>query len=472
MGLMHLLGLITFPIITRLLTREEYGIMALITITMFLAVAIAKAGLSDGIIRFYKEYTDSPGRLSVFTSTVFFRGLLFSAIATALYLASLPLLQPLLLIDAKYTICLVIMAAQLFIRPLNIIFMNLLRVREKTVLYNAVNIIGRLVSFGSSIFLLVYVIGEFYGYFVGIVFAELVSFVILFFWFLRNYKLNFRDISGNLSVNLIKFGYPLLITELSYLLLSYADRYLIAAYAGGESLGLYSVGYNLASYIGETISFSLAYAVVPLYVGIYNNDGKEKTEEFLSQCMHYLFIAIFPVFFGYYVISENLFTLLASSKYTEAASFSPIILLGTLSLCLNSILNAGLYLKKRSRSILFIMLSSLAINIVLNLVLIPGYGVMGAALATLVACVASTALTAALSLRHINVRVNIRALLYYFALSAFMALLLTRFNMTVLWQDLLAKMALGSVIITTGTLFKEKALRENVKKLLYVRMKA
>jgi len=52
-----LLGLISFPILTRMLTREEYGILGLVSTTMLVLVALAKAGLSDGIIRYYKEYS-------------------------------------------------------------------------------------------------------------------------------------------------------------------------------------------------------------------------------------------------------------------------------------------------------------------------------------------------------------------------------------------------------------------------------
>lgn len=472
MGLMHMIGLVTFPIITRLLTRDQYGIMALITITMFLAVAIAKAGLSDGIIRFYKEYSDTPERMSVFTSTVFFRGLLFSAIATAIYLGALPFLEASLHIEGKYTICFIIVSVQLFVRPINIIFLNLLRVQEKTMFYNAINIVGRLVSFGASILLLVYVIGEFYGYFVGIVLAEVITFIVLFYWFLSNFKLHMKDVSSGLAVNLVKFGYPLLITELSYLLLSYVDRYMIAAYKGGDILGLYSVGYNLASYVGETVTFSLSYAIVPLYVSLYAKEGKENTEEFLSKCMHYLLMAIIPIFFGYYLVSKDVFITLASTKYTEAASFSPIILLGTMFLGLNSILNAGLYLKKMSRSILFIMLTALAINVAMNIYLIPRYGVFGAAVATLVACVATTMLTIFLSSKHIKVKIDVKVVLYYLCLSGGMLLLLSRLSMSVIWQDLLVKMLLGSLIVISGILFRERLIRETIIKMLPFRAKA
>jgi O-antigen/teichoic acid export membrane protein len=62
----QLFSFITFPIFTRVLTEEQYGILGLVTTTMYFAVAFAKAGLSDGIIRFYNEYSKAPERKKYF----------------------------------------------------------------------------------------------------------------------------------------------------------------------------------------------------------------------------------------------------------------------------------------------------------------------------------------------------------------------------------------------------------------------
>jgi len=56
MVIAQLFAFVTFPILSRVLTKEQFGILGLVPTTMLFAVAIAKAGLSDGVIRFYKEY--------------------------------------------------------------------------------------------------------------------------------------------------------------------------------------------------------------------------------------------------------------------------------------------------------------------------------------------------------------------------------------------------------------------------------
>jgi O-antigen/teichoic acid export membrane protein len=181
---------------------------------------------------------------------------------------------------------------------------------------------------------------------------------------------------------------------------------MIVAHMGEEALGLYSVGYNMASYMSDMMMFAVSYSVVPIYVGIYKNDGREHTEQFLQKCLKYLMTVMIPIFFGYVIISKDLFLVLASEKYVSAASFSPIILLGSYLIGMNSIFNAGLYLQKKTKTIMGIMLAALFMNIVLNILLIPRYGIYGAALATLGACMLSSVLTIAFSSKYITVRVD------------------------------------------------------------------
>lgn len=464
--LVNLLGLVSFPILTRVLSREEYGIMSLISTTMFLAVAFAKAGLSDGIIRFYKEYSDTPERLTVFSSTIMIRGFLFASVSVLLYVAVLFAINTYLKISGKYLACFLIMSVTLLVRPLNIIVLNLLRVTEKTIFYNVVNLIGKITSIAGSLFLLLYAIGQFYGYFIGLVISELIVSIVLFYWFFSHYRVELNRMSKGLVVQLIKFGIPLLISELSYLLLAYVDRYMIAAYMGQEALGLYSVGYNLASYISDMIMFSLSAAIIPVYVGIYEKEGREKTEEFLKRCLRYLLIAIIPITAGYFAVSRELFIVLASQKYAASTSFSPIVLVGSLILGMNNILNAGLYLQKKSKSILAVMFLAMIVNVIMNIMLLPAYGVMGAAVSTLAACVFATSMTVVLAFRHIVVKFDIKTIVFYTLLSLLMYFIVAGIGIQTIWLSLMVKILVGSMIVIPTVLLREKDIRVKIMGLI------
>jgi O-antigen/teichoic acid export membrane protein len=455
MILAQLFAFVTFPILTRVLTKEQYGILGLVTTTILFAVAVAKAGLSDGVIRFYKEYSGVREKLETFSSTILTRGIVFSFAASLCYVAVLWLVRPYLKLNDAYLLGFLIMAFYLFLRPLNIIVIYFLRVNDKTIFMNVLGVVERMCSVGLSLFLLLYVFKAFYGYFVGLVIVEVLLSVVLFYWFFRNFSVNPSKVSKELNLKLIKFGTPLLLTELSFLVVSYADRYLIVAYLGGEALGLYSVGYNLAMYIGNIVTFSLSYAIVPIYVEIYGVEGRKKTEEFLERSLRYLLMFIIPMWIGYVAISKDFFITLASEKYAMAARFSPLVLLAYFFLAVNTILNAGLYLKKKTFTLFIVSFSAIVLNISMNLILLKRFGIVSAAVTAAVSNMVLTILTVWNSRKFITVRIDLKTFFYYLGVSVVMYLVVRQVETSWAWVNLGLKLIIGAVIVMAGGVYKE-----------------
>jgi len=261
---------------------------------------------------------------------------------------------------------------------------------------------------------------------------------------------------------MIKFGAPLLLSELAFLLISYSDRYLIVGYLGEEALGLYSVGYNIAMYIGNMIMFSLQYSMVPISVQIYGNEGKEKTEMFLNKCLRYLLVAIIPMWFGYVAVSKELFIILASAKYEAAAVFSPLILLAYFLGAVSAVFEARLYLKKKTIIIFFMQFSGIILNVGLNLILLKKLGLMGASISALVSGIFLTILFMIISNRYFRIKIEIGTTLYYIGVSSLMFLIITQINTGVIWMNLSLKMITGTVLVALAILLKESEIRENI----------
>jgi len=329
---------------------------------------------------------------------------------------------------------------------------------------NVVGLVEKICSVGFSLFLLLYVFKVFYGYFVGLVVAEVVVSAVLFCWFFKHFRVKPIKVSKELNLKLIKFGAPLLLTELSFLLMSYADRYLIVAYLGEEALGLYSVGYNLAMYIGNIITFSLSYAIVPIYVEIYGAEGREKTEAFLKKSLQYLLMVIIPMWFGYVAISKDLFITLASEKYAMAARFSPLVLLAYMFLAVNTIFNAGLYLKKKTFIFFVISFSSIVLNLSMNLILLRRFGIISAAVTAATSCMVSTILVIWISRRFIAVRIDLKTFFYYLGVSVLMYLVVIQVETPWAWVNLALKFIIGTLIVMAGGVYKEY---ESLKNLIH-----
>lgn len=102
-----------------------------------------------------------------------------------------------------------------------------------------------------------------------------------------------------------------------------------------------------------------------------------------------------------------------------------------------------------------IMLLAVAVNILLNILLLPPYGVMGAAIATLVACIMVPVLSAVLSRKHINMKVNMTTVVYYMVLSSCMLLVVKQIETSTSWLNLILKIVTGVIIVALGTLYRE-----------------
>jgi O-antigen/teichoic acid export membrane protein len=271
-------------------------------------------------------------------------------------------------------------------------------------------------------------------------------------------------VSKDLTLKLIRFGAPLLLTEFSYLLLQYLDRFFIVSYLGSAELGIYSVGYNVAMYVSEMFVFSISYAITPIYVSLYEREGKEKTEAFINKCLYYLLMILIPMVFGYLAVAGEMIRGLASAKYAEAGVFSPIVLVGTLLIGLNTnILCAGLYLKKKTNTILLIMMFGVAVNILLNLFLIPRFGLLGAASATLIAGIVVVITTVLFSSKFIRLKVDLKSGLYYLLVSIVMYAILSTISAGTIWIDLAVKILVGILLIGIGVVVKEKGIFRRIK---------
>jgi O-antigen/teichoic acid export membrane protein len=450
-------GFITMPILTRMLSTEEYGILGLATTTIMLSVAVAKAGLTNGIIRYYSQYSSTEEDRVVFSSSILSRGIVFSVVTFVLYVVSLPHIWPLLRVGDEYVECFLLISLCILLRPMSGMITSLMTVQGRSVLINVLGFVHRFVSFGLSLLLLFIMARKLFGFLLGGILSDVVFLGILYGWFFAHFRVNLKKTSGKLVAALVKFGMPLLLMEMAFLLLSYADRYMIIYYLGEDPLGVYTVGYNLAMYIADILVFSISFSIVPIYVALYEQEGREGTEAFLRRCLDYLLMAFIPMAFGYVAVCREAITLIASAKYVASADFSPIILVASFVLGLSTnILTAGLYLQKKTGTMLGIMIVGVVTNIGCNVLLLPEYGVMGAAVSTLVACLLVTVITVAISYRHIFVAVKMGTLVYYSLVSLLMVGVIERIVIdTILWS-LLAKVGTGIGIVGIGFLIRER----------------
>jgi O-antigen/teichoic acid export membrane protein len=345
------------------------------------------------------------------------------------------------------------------IRALLGLFTQFLRVEQRTKLLNSFNVAFRYVTMTLSLFLLIYFIKGLHGFIFGMILSNILGIAVLYWIISGNFNFTFTAFSPHLLRECIIFGLPLVFTEFGHTLLNLGDRYLIQYYLGLELLGVYSAGYNLTGYIGEAFVFAFRSSATPIYLRIWENDGEKKTNIFLSDSLRYLLLILLPVGFGFTCISKEIILLLASQKYVEAYIIIPWVMAGFVIFGTRIIFDAPLYIHKKTMTILILMSLSCIINIFMNVLLIPKYGIIGAAIATLIANFIHIILLVVASFRFIVLRIDYFRILIYLLSSVAMFVIVKNIYFDTIIATLFSRIFAGIIIYVSLVLLLDSDLR-------------
>ncbi len=176
----------------------------------------------------------------------------------------------------------------------------------------------------------------------------------------------------------LTLGLPLILHNLSHIVLTSSDRMMIEKFIGLEETGIYGFTYTIGTIL-STAAGAFGSAWVPWY---FERLKREKYDEIKVYSKNYLdFFTLVTV--GFIFISPEIVRFMGSTDYWIGKYFLPWIIFGCYFIFLYSFpVNYEFYVKKTNYIALGTSLSAV-INLVLNYIFIPTYGSFGAALTTL-----------------------------------------------------------------------------------------
>ena len=155
---------------------------------------------------------------------------------------------------------------------------------------------------------------------------------------------------------------------------------------------------------------------MPMIFALWEKGKTDDVSEILSLTIRYFLMLAIPLCFISLLVSQDLITLLASDKYAKSAEIIPIVLIGVFLQGLDFPFSAGLHFAKRTGIFLVVMIFAALLNIGLNILVVPQFGIMGAAYATLVSYIAYILAFYFISRRHFKVAVPYMGIIHYFLL--------------------------------------------------------
>jgi O-antigen/teichoic acid export membrane protein len=389
-----LAGFLGLAAYTRLLNPEQYGFYVLTIATVSLVTAAGFTWLNSASLRYFEEYRNKD-KLSEFIATgVISLTIFFIAIAIIWYIATIILEQD-LNSDFIYLlkIGILILGTQVGIN----FIVSVLRAGRQTRkygIYASVNALGGLLLAISFLYFLhLGPAGILWG--MIIVSGGIVSFEMIHFYKKRWINLSFFSLT--LLRKLASYGVPLAGAAFGASVLSIADRFMIGFFIGSKEVGLYAAGYSIATKSVTLLYSILITATYPVIIQIFERKGKEKTRLLLERILSTYFIILMPAVLGIALLSEEIVKVFLGQPFQGASAFLPWVAGGLFCLGLTQLAIVPFSLVKKTLYLLYFVISACILNIALNLFLIPQFGGLGAAYATLLSYLAYLIITWAFS---------------------------------------------------------------------------
>ncbi|MEO1245976.1 MAG: oligosaccharide flippase family protein [Pseudomonadota bacterium] len=424
-GLILAGSLVSFPILTRVLSVSEYGMLALANTTIIILVALAKCGSATSFLRHHaKALKDGLDAVSSLCATTFWIvvGVALALSATMLAGTGMTSIGETLIRDEV----LVVVALLLISGALRDMAYAFYRAKESPLRANAVwtafklgGVVGGLTGMAISD-------DKVPGFLLGMLTVELVVGVYAWSRYAKRGLLRLRNVSLPIAGSMAVYGAPLLIYESAYLLNDYIDRYLVATLLGLDSVGIYSVGYNLATYVQAIFIAPMWLAVFPIYTRLWESDGREATERFLSNGLRIYTTVACGVLLLIVVSGPELVRLLASEKFADSGWIFQVLTGVLLFHGSAHFLGAGFHLEKKTGYMAVLTSIAAAINIVLNLILIPRFGLHGAVYSSIGSFLFLTLSLALFGRRFVRVRIAWGQLLLCVSSVIVLSLLISR----------------------------------------------
>ena len=471
-ALSALAGTISFPFLTRMLTVGEYGLLSLVSTTLELLVGFGKMGTQHSIVRFHGEADTGKGPtdLKGFYSTAIVTMAVTGVAGTVLWAVISPHLSAVWFRDSRIPGLFLLTAILIAVRVAGSGLANLLRAEQRTKALMVYRVTSRYVTLGFIVVALLFVARSVFGFYLALIAAELFLLAALagyVFVFLRRPTPSPWRFSPALLRQMVAYGVPMMIGyELAGVILNVGDRYIIEALLGTGPLGLYSAAYNMCDYVRSIFILSIGQAVVPIYMRMWVKEGPEATRSFLGQSLRQYVLLAAPVMAGVAAVGPELLPFLASDKYAGGAVVLPSVIAGMVFSGATAITGAGLFLHKRTVTIMTLVVTAAALNVGLNLVLIPRVGILGAALATLLAYAALLAATTAFSQREVTVPLPWGALLKAGFLALGMYVVVVQIDTGGRLVTLVARVAAGVLVYSTALLAVDPPTREQGQRIV------
>lgn len=366
------IGFLMIPVYTRFLTPADYGTIELIDLVLAVAGLILYDLIVEAIFRFYYKYDDVLNKKEVISSALIAHGCI-SIVIAGVGLAMVDQIATLVFGSDEYSPFFVISFVSFIFMQLNSIPMSYLRIKQKPWMFIGVSMASLILALSLNIYLIVFRNMGIYG----VLYSGLISngCLALFLVIKTFAEVGFR-FSVKKVVAMFKYGAPMILSGAGMFSLNFSNRFFLAKYALLSDVGLFA--------LGSRFGFMIRALVIGPFLNSWDAKifkiAKEKDAKaiFARTLTYFVYVVIF-IGLCMSVLIKDILTIMATPSFYDAHKIVPVLCLGYIFIGFYYHFYIGFLLKDKTVYIGIIVGIAALLNLILNLVLIPISGIIGAA---------------------------------------------------------------------------------------------
>jgi len=370
-----MVSFIMLPVYTRFLTTADYGVLELLGTTIDIIGMIGGIGLAAGVFKYYAEITGKAERRELIsTATLGSSGL--SILIASLGLIASPVLTRMLFGNTLSPLYFRLFFLIYFFQNIGNLSLIFVQAEERSRLFVTLNVAKLFVTLTLTIWLVVSLRWGIRGVLVANLCATAAFSTGLAVYTFRHVGFRF---SREKFIRLSRFGAPLALWTIGSFILTFSDRYFLNHYAGASAVGVYSLAYKFSFLLSAFAVAPFSQIWEPRRFVIANQPD---AAEIYRRMFVYLNLTLFVGSIVIALFVKDFLTVLVAPAFVPAYGVVPLLLVTTIIQQWTWYSNIGLYLKNATHLYGVSAVIGVIAALALNMLLIPRYGMFGAAWAT------------------------------------------------------------------------------------------
>jgi O-antigen/teichoic acid export membrane protein len=375
-----LASFIMLPVYTHYLTPSDYGVLELLGMTIDVIGMITGAGIVAGVFKFFHD-ADTPGEKKLVISTAAIGVAVAATLTTCIGVFLAPQLTHVVFGSEANLQYMRLYFVLYFLQNFEQVPLALLRAENRAFLFVTINTIKLVTVLSLNILFVVYMRLGIYGVLASSIITTALMVLIGTWYLVRRVGIGF---SRDMFAQMLRFGAPMIPWWVGNFILVFSDRYFLNYYRATSTVGIYSLAYKFA-FLLHTLAFAPFSTIwdAQRFEVAKRSDGPE----IFARVFLYVNLVLAIAGLGLSLFVRDFLTVMSAPAFHPAFRLVPILIAAQIAFTWGAYWSLGIYLSGKTHVLARGAGILIIVTLALNYLLIPRFGIFGAALATLAAYV-------------------------------------------------------------------------------------